>query len=59
MTYAQYKRKREAIAISEAPIEVRVQAIEALDSKFTKQGTAEATRQIEESAPEPIKLGDD
>ena len=60
MTYAQYKAKRESLALSEAPIEQIVQAIEELDRKFLDSDSiAKAKRQFEESQADISDIGDD
>ena len=59
MTYPEYTKKRDNIAISEASLDVKAAAIEELDRKFYRRPSDEAIKQIEESAPDPIKLGDD
>jgi hypothetical protein len=59
MTYPEYAKKRDNIAISEASVDVKAVAIEELDRKFYRKPSDEARKQIEESAPDPIKLGDD
>lgn len=59
MTYPEYIKKRNNIAISEASVDVKAVAIEELDRKFYRRPSDEARKQIEESAPDPIRLGDD
>ena len=60
MTYAQYKAKREALALSDAPIEQIVRAIEELDKKFLdSDSVAKAKEQFEESQADISDIGDD
>ena len=57
MTYLEYIRKRNAIAVSDAPIEVREQALKDLDSKYLKNPSGEARRQLLESAADTSDIG--
>ena len=60
MTYAQYKAKRDAIALSEAPLEERVRAIEELDKKVLEsKSVAKAKQQFAESQADISDIGDD
>ena len=60
MTYAQYKAKRESLALSDAPIEQIVRAIEELDKKFLDSDSiAKAKQQFEESQADISDIGDD
>ena len=49
MTHLEYLKKKEAIATSDAPIEIREQAMKDLDAKCLKNPAEEARRQIMES----------
>ena len=57
MTYLEYTKKRDAIAVSDAPIEVREQAMKDLDAKYLKNPTEEARRQILESSADASDIG--
>ena len=60
MTYAQYKAKRELLALSDAPLEQRVRAIEELDKKFLdSDSVAKAKQQFDESQADISDIGDD
>ena len=60
MTYAQYKAKREAIALSDAPLEQRMRAIEELDKKvLDSDSVVKAKKQFEESQADISDAGDD
>ena len=60
MTYAQYKAKRESLALSDAPIEQIVRAIEELDKKFLdSDSVAKAKQQFDESQADISDIGDD
>ena len=59
MTYAQYKAKRELLALSDAPLEQRVRAIEELDKKFLDSDSiAKAKKQFDESQADISDIGD-
>ena len=59
MTYAQYKAKRELLALSDAPLEQRVRAIEELDKKFLdSDSVAKAKQQFDESQADISDIGD-
>ena len=59
MTYAQYKAKRESLALSDAPIEQIVRAIEELDKKFLdSDSVAKAKQQFDESQADISDIGD-
>lgn len=57
MTAVEYRRKREAYAISSAPIEVKEKAIAALDKAYF--GSQEALQLIEDSQPDYSDIGND
>lgn len=60
MTYAQYKAKREAIALSDAPLEQRVRAIEELDKKvLDSDSVTKAKKQFDESQADISDIGDE
>lgn len=50
MTQLEYMKKKEAIATSEASIEIREQAMKKLEAKYSYNSVDEARRQIIESA---------
>jgi hypothetical protein len=55
MTQKEYQRKRDAIAMSEAPLEQRIRAIEELDELFKPDSVVVARTQFEESQPDLLK----
>ena len=57
MTHLEYIKKKDSIAVSDAPIEIREQALKDLDSKYLKNSTDEARRQIMESASDTSDMG--
>ena len=57
MTHLEYTKKRDAIAVSDAPIEVREQAMKDLDAKYLKNPTEEVRRQILESSADASDIG--
>ena len=57
MTHLEYTKKRDAIAVSDAPIEVREQAMKDLDAKYLKNPTEEVRRQILESSADMSDIG--
>jgi len=60
MTHAQYKAKRDAIALSDAPLEQRIRAIEELDKKFLESNSViKAKKQFDESQADISDIGDD
>ena len=60
MTYAQYKAKRDAIALSDAPLEQRVKAIEELDKKVLEsKSVMKAKQQFDESQADISDMGDE
>lgn len=50
MTYLEYIRKKDAIAVSEASHEVKEAAMKELESKYSYNSTDEARRQFLESS---------
>ena len=60
MTHAQYKAKRDAIALSDAPLEQRVKAIEELDKKVLEsKSVMKAKQQFDESQADISDIGDE
>ena len=57
MTHLEYTKKRDAIAVSDAPIEIREQAIKDLDAKYFKNSTKEARQQFLESSADTSDIG--
>lgn len=57
MTHSEYTKRKEAIARSDAPIEIREQAMKDLDSKYLKNPSEEARRQFLESSADTSDIG--
>jgi hypothetical protein len=57
MTHLEYIKKKDSIAVSDAPIEVREQAMKDLDTKYFKNPTEEARKQILESSADTSDIG--
>lgn len=57
MTHSEYMKKKEAIATSDAPIEIREQAMKELESKYSYNSVDEARKHIIESASDTSDMG--
>jgi hypothetical protein len=59
MNHSEYKKKRNAFAMSDAPLEARVKAITELDAKYiaSRDVIEKARKQIEESKADINDIG--